>query len=283
MSAGNRPKEVHTKHLTELERFRVRTLYYDAAMSKRRIAEVTGYSISQIRTAIRAKTAAVPPRSGRPKRSRNGQPPTTPTAAAAAAPSSQDAALEDTTPPPSSIALAAPAQPSTHPAHPVPPSAHPPPPPRSSLSRLPPSIRRLIYAHVLLGASPGLKFQLTWLRGPPCLLADPDAGSAAQGPRRRHAAAMQLYFLCREARAAVLDHLTPVWAGGRAATPPFFWLDLRRDVVSWAGAAAADPGDLGGVLLRNARAAVLPRLRLFDFGVVGGDDGWGRDTERIPQ
>ncbi|KAI1385746.1 uncharacterized protein F4822DRAFT_414073 [Hypoxylon trugodes] len=67
-SLGNRPKEVHTKHLTELERFRVRTLHFDARMSAGRIHAVTGYSMSQIRTAIRAKSAAVPPRTGRPKK-----------------------------------------------------------------------------------------------------------------------------------------------------------------------------------------------------------------------
>ncbi|KAI1080988.1 hypothetical protein F5B20DRAFT_86362 [Whalleya microplaca] len=68
MPVGQRPRDVHTKHLTELERFRVRTLYYDACMTKRRIQEVTGYSDSQIRTAIRAKSAAIPPRTGRPKK-----------------------------------------------------------------------------------------------------------------------------------------------------------------------------------------------------------------------
>ncbi|KAI4858614.1 hypothetical protein F4820DRAFT_442094 [Hypoxylon rubiginosum] len=73
MPPGNRPKEVHTKHLTELERFRVRTLYYDAGMSKKRIEEVTGYSNSQIRTAIRAKSAAIPHRTGRPRKQRFGQ------------------------------------------------------------------------------------------------------------------------------------------------------------------------------------------------------------------
>ncbi|KAI5863905.1 hypothetical protein GGS23DRAFT_596394 [Durotheca rogersii] len=74
---GKRPKDLHTKHLTERERFRVRTLYYDACMSKTRIMNITGYSLSQIRTAVRAKTSAVAPRSGRPKKARNGQPPTT--------------------------------------------------------------------------------------------------------------------------------------------------------------------------------------------------------------
>ncbi|KAI0432433.1 hypothetical protein F5Y09DRAFT_339652 [Xylaria sp. FL1042] len=62
-----RPKGVHTKHLTELDRFRVRTLYYDACLSKGRIRQITGYSPSQIRTAVRAKTAAVGKRPGRPK------------------------------------------------------------------------------------------------------------------------------------------------------------------------------------------------------------------------
>ncbi|KAI1456306.1 hypothetical protein F4805DRAFT_458954 [Annulohypoxylon moriforme] len=75
-TGGTRPKGLHIKHLTELERFRVRTLYYDAGMSKPRIKQVTGYSTSQIRTAIHAKTAAVAPRSGRPKRDPNGETPT---------------------------------------------------------------------------------------------------------------------------------------------------------------------------------------------------------------
>ncbi|KAI0007872.1 hypothetical protein F4779DRAFT_619180 [Xylariaceae sp. FL0662B] len=68
MPLGQRPRDIHTKHLTELERFRVRTLYYDACMTKRRIQEITGYSDSQIRTAIRAKSAAIPPRTGRPRK-----------------------------------------------------------------------------------------------------------------------------------------------------------------------------------------------------------------------
>ncbi|KAI3339280.1 hypothetical protein F4824DRAFT_56703 [Ustulina deusta] len=68
--ATPRPKGVHTKHLTELDRFRVRTLYYDACLSKGRIRQITGYSASQIRTAVRAKTAAVGKRPGRPKESK---------------------------------------------------------------------------------------------------------------------------------------------------------------------------------------------------------------------
>ncbi|KAI2467354.1 hypothetical protein F4781DRAFT_402559 [Annulohypoxylon bovei var. microspora] len=75
MSTGTRPKDLHVKHLTELERFRVRTLYYDAGMGKPRIQEVTGFSRSQITTAINAKSAAVRPRSGRPKRAHKGQAP----------------------------------------------------------------------------------------------------------------------------------------------------------------------------------------------------------------
>ncbi|KAI0870471.1 hypothetical protein GGS24DRAFT_475116 [Hypoxylon argillaceum] len=67
-----RPKGVHTKHLTELERFRVRTLYYDASLSKGRIRQITGYSASQIRTAVRAKSASVGRRPGRPQVPKKG-------------------------------------------------------------------------------------------------------------------------------------------------------------------------------------------------------------------
>lgn len=65
--ATPRPKGIHTKHLTVLERFRVRTLYYDATLSKERIRQITGYSSGQIRTAVRARSAAVGRRPGRPK------------------------------------------------------------------------------------------------------------------------------------------------------------------------------------------------------------------------
>ncbi|KAI0438651.1 hypothetical protein F4803DRAFT_534342 [Xylaria telfairii] len=65
--ATPRPKGIHTKHLTVLERFRVRTLYYDATLSKERIRQITGYSPGQIRTAVRARSAAVGRRPGRPK------------------------------------------------------------------------------------------------------------------------------------------------------------------------------------------------------------------------
>ncbi|KAI0458927.1 hypothetical protein F5B21DRAFT_499989 [Xylaria acuta] len=80
--ATPRPKGIHTKHLTVLDRFRVRTLYYDASLSKERIRQITGYSPGQIRTAVRAKSAAVGRRPGRPKttpkkgKSSNAEPPT---------------------------------------------------------------------------------------------------------------------------------------------------------------------------------------------------------------
>ncbi|KAI0886507.1 uncharacterized protein GGS22DRAFT_158018 [Annulohypoxylon maeteangense] len=91
---GVRPKGLHIKHLTELERFRVRTLYFDAGMSKPRIKQVTGYSTSQIRTAVHAETAAVAPRSGRPKRGPNGETPAK-KQKASAGPSSQDTVMEE--------------------------------------------------------------------------------------------------------------------------------------------------------------------------------------------
>lgn len=68
-----RPVGCRTKHLTEQERFRVRVLYYDACMTKKRIEEITGYSEGQIRTAIAAKSAQVGVRAGRPKRGSSGK------------------------------------------------------------------------------------------------------------------------------------------------------------------------------------------------------------------
>ncbi|XDG05052.1 hypothetical protein ABKA04_004667 [Annulohypoxylon sp. FPYF3050] len=72
---GTRPRGVHVKHLTELERYRIRVLYFDAKFTYPRIKQVTGYSVSQIRTAVHAQTAAVAPRSGRPKRGSNNNTP----------------------------------------------------------------------------------------------------------------------------------------------------------------------------------------------------------------
>ncbi|KAK1590170.1 uncharacterized protein LY79DRAFT_670098 [Colletotrichum navitas] len=63
-----RPKGVHTKHLTEADRIRIRTLYFDAYMPPKAIAKQTGYTLSQVRHAVRANSAAVKPRSGRPRK-----------------------------------------------------------------------------------------------------------------------------------------------------------------------------------------------------------------------
>ncbi|GJC77496.1 hypothetical protein ColLi_00334 [Colletotrichum liriopes] len=63
-----RPKDVHTKHLTETDRIRIRTLYFDAHMPQKAIATKTGYTINQVRYAVRADSAAIKPRSGRPRR-----------------------------------------------------------------------------------------------------------------------------------------------------------------------------------------------------------------------
>jgi transposase len=56
-----------TRQLTAEERQRIRTLYFDAHLSRAKINEVTGYTLYQIRYAIRADSAIVKPRSGRPK------------------------------------------------------------------------------------------------------------------------------------------------------------------------------------------------------------------------
>lgn len=61
-----RPRGIHTKHLTVLDRFRVRVLYYDAMLTKERIRRITGFSTSQVDTAVRAATASVGRRRGRP-------------------------------------------------------------------------------------------------------------------------------------------------------------------------------------------------------------------------
>lgn len=63
-----RPKGKTTKHLTVEERQRIRTLYFDGCLSQARIVEVTGYSKYQVRTAIRATSAQIPPRPGRPRK-----------------------------------------------------------------------------------------------------------------------------------------------------------------------------------------------------------------------
>ncbi|KAF6815631.1 hypothetical protein CMUS01_12404 [Colletotrichum musicola] len=62
-----RPAGSTTKHLTDADRQRIRTLYHDAKLSQPEIAELTGYTKNQVRTAIRAHSAAVAPRSGRPR------------------------------------------------------------------------------------------------------------------------------------------------------------------------------------------------------------------------
>ncbi|OHF00649.1 hypothetical protein CORC01_03966 [Colletotrichum orchidophilum] len=62
-----RPKGSTTKHLTEAERQRIRTLYNDANLPQAQIVSITGFSKDQVRVAIRAPSAAVAPRSGRPR------------------------------------------------------------------------------------------------------------------------------------------------------------------------------------------------------------------------
>lgn len=62
-----RPKDIHTKHLTEQDRIRIRTLYTDASLGPTAIARQTGFTVGQVKHAIRAKSAAVGARSGRPR------------------------------------------------------------------------------------------------------------------------------------------------------------------------------------------------------------------------
>lgn len=62
-----RPKDIHTKHLTEHDRIRVRTLYTDAGLGPTAIARQTGFTVGQVKHTIRAQSTAVKPRSGRPR------------------------------------------------------------------------------------------------------------------------------------------------------------------------------------------------------------------------
>ncbi|KAK4180177.1 hypothetical protein QBC36DRAFT_146589, partial [Triangularia setosa] len=55
------------RQLTVDERQRVRTLYFDGRLSQPKIQETTGYTKDQIRNAIRAPSAQIAPRSGRPR------------------------------------------------------------------------------------------------------------------------------------------------------------------------------------------------------------------------
>ncbi|CAK7223199.1 hypothetical protein SCUCBS95973_005093 [Sporothrix curviconia] len=59
-----------TKHLTEADRLRARTLFFDAGLPKARICQITGFSLNQVKLAIREKTPKT--RSGRPPRRRPG-------------------------------------------------------------------------------------------------------------------------------------------------------------------------------------------------------------------
>lgn len=56
----------HTRHLTIVERQRVRMLHFDAYYSPAQIAAITGYTVSQIKYTCHAASAAVAIRSGRP-------------------------------------------------------------------------------------------------------------------------------------------------------------------------------------------------------------------------
>ena len=77
-----------TLHLTADERLRVRTLYFDGGRTKKEIARLTGYSPSQVRTAIRQPVPRRRP--GRPRK--DGSSPSAVAIAAAAAAAAAQAA-----------------------------------------------------------------------------------------------------------------------------------------------------------------------------------------------
>ncbi|KAI1769844.1 hypothetical protein F4818DRAFT_456562 [Hypoxylon cercidicola] len=264
MPPGNRPKEVHTKHLTELERFRVRTLYFDAGMSKKRIEEVTGYSNSQIRTAVRAKSAAIPHRTGRPRKhkkptkpperfgqpSADGQQPAGPSQSLASAAEAEAEAEGD-----SALAAAAPPAAGQR---------------RACFGGLPPDLRRYIWTLALLTSPLSVAWWVEPLPRAPWLVAGVfPAHWAAHWKAyaaRRQAPARVLCAVSREARRVVLDTFAAVWSEAAVAATtatttvaagevPFVWIDPRRDDIYCEDPAAA--ADLPALLDRS-RAAVLP-------------------------
>ncbi|KAI0381369.1 hypothetical protein F5Y04DRAFT_80885 [Hypomontagnella monticulosa] len=285
MPPGNRPKECHTKHLTEMERFRVRTLYFDAGMSKKRIAEVTKYSLSQIRTAIRAQSAAVRPRSGRPKKSLGGQPAPAP---GVLVPASNSYPPTD----PALASRASSAELSQDDQEHIP--GGPP-----SFNTLPPEIRRYIWELVLTTPSPiptppSSSSSQPAPPAPPSPLSCtfwlerlPATPFAAAGVFPEHwAVQWRIYAhrrlsvtllgsVNREARGIVQSTLSPVWceAGGApmlGSGVRIVWIDPRRDVVYCRGFAVEE---LGAVLVR-ARGALFPALGGEERagGGGGGDD-----------
>ncbi|KAI1645144.1 hypothetical protein F4815DRAFT_164735 [Daldinia loculata] len=261
MPPGNRPKEIHTKHLTERERFRVRTLYYDASMSKKRIEEVTGYSLSQIRTAIRAKSSAIPPRSGRPKKAGKDN-----SATDDAGPSSEGFASEDSALVPRSNSPQEALRPQT----------------ASPLDRLPPALRRYIWQLVLTCAPMACPLSCVWwvekLPQYPWLVTGvfPEHWEThwREYLEHRQPAARLLCHLNREARQVVLDTFAPVWseAGLRmlGSTVKFLWIDPRHDKIYCKDDAAALPD-----LLDKSRAAVLPDLSHLPTGPADNNSNNG--------
>lgn len=62
-----RPKDVHTRQLNEQDRQRVRVLYFDGLLNPKEIIQRTGFTIAQIRLAIKAEKPRFSARGARPK------------------------------------------------------------------------------------------------------------------------------------------------------------------------------------------------------------------------
>ncbi|KAI1505123.1 hypothetical protein F5X99DRAFT_304640 [Biscogniauxia marginata] len=277
-----RPKGVHTKHLTELERFRVRTLYYDACMTKRRIQEVTGYSESQIRTAVRAKSFEIGKRTGRPRKGYKihgpvvgeGQDGSPGSAEEEAQASFQEDSMmsmdEEVQGQLLANALQSPGPTATA-------TAAPPSRPRG-FSDLPEELRLQIWKLVVSAAAPPKPLRRSWSfvtqPSAPWLFLDTSyAAEALRSPpwssyiERRHEPAMALCRVSREARQAVLDAFTPVVvtsspapATGTTAAyfepmPAFVWVDLAHDNIGFFGATPYSPD-----MFEKARRAALPAV-----------------------
>ncbi|KAK2036613.1 hypothetical protein LZ31DRAFT_483268, partial [Colletotrichum somersetense] len=56
----------HTKHLSDINCIRIRTLFFNGRLNRQEISSRTGFSITQVKNALQASTASAQPRSGRP-------------------------------------------------------------------------------------------------------------------------------------------------------------------------------------------------------------------------
>ncbi|KAI1489220.1 hypothetical protein F5X96DRAFT_679901 [Biscogniauxia mediterranea] len=243
-------------------------------MTKRRILEVTGYSESQIRTAVRAKSFEIGKRTGRPRKGYKihgpavGDQDGSPDDPEEAQGTYQDDTLMSIDEEVQGQLLANALQ-------------SPGPTPSSSSTRprgfndLPEELRLQIWKLVISASSASaLPLRRTW-----CFVTQPSApwlyldtsyaADALRNPpwsqyiQQRHGPAMALCHVNHEARRVVLDAFTPIITAAPTSPPgayfkpmpSFVWVDLAHDHISFFGATPYNPDMFG-----KARRAALPAV-----------------------